>query len=80
MNRLDGSSMRKSAKAACAVLAATLLTGCALITVPVEFVGDVASTTVKTAGTIVSAPFKLLGAGDAEPKPAEAPAPAPERK
>ena len=49
------------------------LCGCSLVTVPVEPVGSVVSTTVKTAGAVATAPFKAIGGGSDEPEaePAE---------
>lgn len=40
------------------------LSGCALITTPVKVAGVAATTTIKTTGSVVSAPFEMAGDSD----------------
>ncbi len=40
--------------------------GCSLITTPVKVVGTAATTTIKTAGAIVAAPFKMADDSEEE--------------
>lgn len=47
-----------------ALLLLSTICGCALVTTPVKVVGTAATTTIKTTGAVVSAPFNAVGDSD----------------
>lgn len=58
------------ARCCLAFLSVACLSGCSLITVPIETAGKIVTTTVETTGTVVTAPFRAGGKDNGQP-PAE---------